>query len=679
MTLPHFCQEILLWSSLGLHYLSLQFDPIIERWADKSVISVYPVYNLIHWQFIKRIVWLSRPCTEIDRCCQVLLTPETSSCYLLWTSWPDTHLSFFLQRLDIRGRVKVLHGQNHKSDDPPLALFAVCTPFGPPSLLEMPQKDSMFKSKHKLDFSIVSMDSRGKQLLGYSEQDLLNRGGYDLVHYDDLAYVASAHQERKWTLTILFDLLFPIKCSLLKSLSKDQSSEKRAVNLVQLRDNNVFSCLPFVNLISSCFSVTILVLSSSCPDDKTNFHFFYSLFVVTGTVLKTGASGLIAYRLLIKETNKWQWLQTSARLQYKNSKPEHIMCTHRPLMEEEGRDLLGKRTMDFKVTYLDGGLSASNMTESRSSSTSLMNDSDFVMRCQRNRKYKSSSSGREVTQSCGSVGSASSIASGPTSRPSSAVKRKASSSNHSSLDMTSDPYSTAFSDPAVHAAAAAAYHPHASSMYYNHHHHPPSAVYTPYNHHTDSHNMNGLSSYAAAAAAMQPPNFLSHLFPGSSLKAATGHVDSSGRTENGSSATGLSHLFPSSSSLKSHDIARTPAENAAGLAAAMDHHHSSTRSFLAPDFLHYSRHALGTYYPEAYTHHPHSLHPHSQYTTNGLLESASYWHSWMRGDSDDSSLLSLSSSSSSWRETEFAEVQTTKRNSQVLRLKPPKPTTNTGS
>lgn len=100
-------------------------------------------------------------------------------------------------RLDIRGRIKVLHGQNHKSDDPPLALFAVCTPFGPPSLLEMPQKDSMFKSKHKLDFTIVSMDPRGKQLLGYSEQDLLNRGGYDLVHYDDLAYVASAHQERK--------------------------------------------------------------------------------------------------------------------------------------------------------------------------------------------------------------------------------------------------------------------------------------------------------------------------------------------------------------------------------------------------------------------------------------------------------------------------------------------------
>lgn len=102
-----------------------------------------------------------------------------------------------LQRLDIRGRVKVLHGQNHKSEEPPLALFAVCTPFGPPSLLEMPQKDSMFKSKHKLDLTILSMDSRGRQLLGYSEGEVSNRGGYDLVHFEDLTYVASAHQECK--------------------------------------------------------------------------------------------------------------------------------------------------------------------------------------------------------------------------------------------------------------------------------------------------------------------------------------------------------------------------------------------------------------------------------------------------------------------------------------------------
>lgn len=91
----------------------------------------------------------------------------------------------------------MLHGQNRKTEEPPLALFALCTPFGPPSLLEVPQKEVMFKSKHKLDLALVTMDQRGKMLLGYSDAELTNLGGYDLVHYDDLAYVASAHQERE--------------------------------------------------------------------------------------------------------------------------------------------------------------------------------------------------------------------------------------------------------------------------------------------------------------------------------------------------------------------------------------------------------------------------------------------------------------------------------------------------
>ena len=56
--------------------------------------------------------------------------------------------------------MKVLHGQNRKMEEPPLALFAICTPFGPPSLLELPHKESMFKSKHRLDLALVSMDQR---------------------------------------------------------------------------------------------------------------------------------------------------------------------------------------------------------------------------------------------------------------------------------------------------------------------------------------------------------------------------------------------------------------------------------------------------------------------------------------------------------------------------------------
>lgn len=48
-------------------------------------------------------------------------------------------------------------------------------------------------------------------------------------------------------------------------------------------------------------------------------------------VLKTGASGMIAYRFQTKDGG-WQWLQTSSRLVYKNSKPDFVLSTHRPLM-----------------------------------------------------------------------------------------------------------------------------------------------------------------------------------------------------------------------------------------------------------------------------------------------------------------------------------------------------------
>ena len=105
-----------------------------------------------------------------------------------------------VQRLDIRGKIKPLYGQNRKSEDPPLALFCICTPFGPPSLLEMPQKEAIFKSKHKLDLGIVSFDQRGKEVFGYNDVEFSSRGIYDLVHHDDLVYVAQAHSECKYIL-----------------------------------------------------------------------------------------------------------------------------------------------------------------------------------------------------------------------------------------------------------------------------------------------------------------------------------------------------------------------------------------------------------------------------------------------------------------------------------------------
>ncbi|XP_030756957.1 aryl hydrocarbon receptor protein 1 [Sitophilus oryzae] len=292
------------------------------------------VYELVHSEdreeLQRQLMWNSfLPPESANMGLQDVLLPENA--HLLERSFTVRfrclldNTSGFL-RLDIRGRVKVLHGQNRKSDEPPLALFAICTPFGPPSLLEIPQKEVMFKSKHKLDLALVSMDQRGKLLLGYSDSELANMGGYDLVHYDDLAYVASAHQE----------------------------------------------------------------------------------------LLKTGASGMIAYRFQ-KKDGQWQWLQTSSRLVYKNSKPDFVISTHRPLMEEEGRDLLGKRTMDFKVSYLDAGLPNSYFPENEQLLTSPTAHTsvpctptrvnrryktqlrDFLTTCRTKRKLSHGSSSSQVT------------------------------------------------------------------------------------------------------------------------------------------------------------------------------------------------------------------------------------------------------------------------------------------
>ncbi|GFO13795.1 Aryl hydrocarbon receptor [Plakobranchus ocellatus] len=62
--------------------------------------------------------------------------------------------------LEINGWIRVLHGQGPHADEPQLALFATCSPFGPLSLFDIPSREMTFKTKHKMDFSPVTMDSR---------------------------------------------------------------------------------------------------------------------------------------------------------------------------------------------------------------------------------------------------------------------------------------------------------------------------------------------------------------------------------------------------------------------------------------------------------------------------------------------------------------------------------------
>uniref|UniRef100_A0A8C3R430 PAS fold-3 domain-containing protein n=1 Tax=Cyanoderma ruficeps TaxID=181631 RepID=A0A8C3R430_9PASS len=173
--------------------------------------------------------------------------------------------------LNLQGRLKFLHGQNKRSEDgsvlpPQLALFAISTPLQPPSILQIRTKNMIFRTKHKLDFTPLACDARGKIVLGYTEAELRMCGtGYQFVHAADTLYCAENHVR----------------------------------------------------------------------------------------MMKTGESGLTVFRLLTKD-NRWKWVQANARLVYKNGKPEYIVVTQRPLVDEEGGEHLRKRSMHLPFTFATG-------------------------------------------------------------------------------------------------------------------------------------------------------------------------------------------------------------------------------------------------------------------------------------------------------------------------------------
>ncbi|NXJ13525.1 AHR protein, partial [Odontophorus gujanensis] len=101
--------------------------------------------------------------------------------------------------LNLQGRLRFLHGQNKRSEDgsalpPQLALFAISTPLQPPSILEIRTKNMIFRTKHKLDFTPLACDARGKTVLGYTEAELRMCGtGYQFIHAADMLYCAENH------------------------------------------------------------------------------------------------------------------------------------------------------------------------------------------------------------------------------------------------------------------------------------------------------------------------------------------------------------------------------------------------------------------------------------------------------------------------------------------------------
>ncbi|XP_063070370.1 uncharacterized protein LOC134461389 isoform X2 [Engraulis encrasicolus] len=173
--------------------------------------------------------------------------------------------------LSLQGRLKFLHGQSHHGLNgakapPELALFAIATPLQSPSILEIRTKNMIFRTKHKLDFTPMACDAKGKIVLGYTEAELRVRGsGYQFIHAADMLHCAENHIR----------------------------------------------------------------------------------------MIKTGESGLTVFRLLTKE-NRWKWVQANARLVYKNGRPDYIIATQRPLLDEEGGEHLRKRSQHMPFTFTTG-------------------------------------------------------------------------------------------------------------------------------------------------------------------------------------------------------------------------------------------------------------------------------------------------------------------------------------
>ncbi|NXR78762.1 AHR protein, partial [Pycnonotus jocosus] len=97
--------------------------------------------------------------------------------------------------LNFHGRLKFLLGQKKSAaDKSPVALFAIATLLQPLSILELQTKTLIFQTKHKLDFTPMACDSRGKVVLGYTEVELCRRGsGYQFVHAADMMHCAEHH------------------------------------------------------------------------------------------------------------------------------------------------------------------------------------------------------------------------------------------------------------------------------------------------------------------------------------------------------------------------------------------------------------------------------------------------------------------------------------------------------
>nr|ACT79400.1 aryl hydrocarbon receptor 1 [Carassius auratus] len=90
-------------------------------------------------------------------------------------------------------------------------------------------------------------------------------------------------------------------------------------------------------------------------------------------MMRTGDSGLTVFRLLTKQ-NIWVWVQSNARLVYKNGQPDCIIASQRVITNEEGEENLRKRAMMLPFSFTTGEAVLYDMNLARSQSNTIPSD-----------------------------------------------------------------------------------------------------------------------------------------------------------------------------------------------------------------------------------------------------------------------------------------------------------------
>lgn len=70
-------------------------------------------------------------------------------------------------------------------------------------------------------------------------------------------------------------------------------------------------------------------------------------------MMRTGETGFCFFRLLAKD-RRWVWVQSNARLVYKDGRPEFIVARQRVLTNEEGEEQLGLRQLQLPFNFATG-------------------------------------------------------------------------------------------------------------------------------------------------------------------------------------------------------------------------------------------------------------------------------------------------------------------------------------